>query len=142
MADLLKEVSSEPCSSCGNPIGRTHVNLSRNEERLSEPGSDLQAVAAVVDVAHGELLSSYCMACGVDAACKDLQELGVLHHEEKRYVKTCLCAICGKARIELHEWHCTYVIGIDEFDGECFNTLETPLIAVACEECEAKRSPT
>lgn len=138
MTDLLDEISSQPCASCGNPIGRTHVNFSRNTERFSEAESDRQAF---VDVAEGEVLSSYCMTCGVNAARNDLQKLGVLHHEETNDLRTCLCAICGTAQIELHEWHRTYVIGLDEFNGECFSTLEMPLVARTCQECEVKRHP-
>jgi len=136
MIDLPETIPSEPCSQCGKHVGHIHANLSRNKERLSNDGSDLETF---VDVMSAKVLNSYCMTCGTEAARKDLEALGVGCREVAGDADTSLCACCEKTWISRREWHTTYVVAIDQFDEDCFTTLEEAVVAVACNGCEAKR---
>lgn len=127
MTDLDVEVPLGPCACCGGPLAAVHVNLSYNEERVLE---------SEIEIGDSVVLKSYCTAttCGVDAARKELTKLGVIHHFSE--VPT-LCAICGKVHVDLGETHATYVIGVDEFDGASFQTLNEPVVAVGCMGCQS-----
>lgn len=127
MIDLMEEIASAPCACCGNPIGHTHVNLSYNEERVSE---------SEVEVSNSVVLKSYCtaMECDAGAARKELSALGVTHHDDD---DPTLCSTCGKTHIDLSAWHAAFTITLDEFDGDSFHTLEDSMVVVGCLGCEA-----
>lgn len=113
--------------------GSTHVNLSRQEEveDLSSPN------CAEVTVRDSDVLATYCMACGIEAARTKLSQLGLKHEHNQAVDNPCLCALCGICKIDKSAWHKTLSLTIDRFNAATcsFETLDEPIAVAACSSC-------
>lgn len=137
MNTYLQDIHNTPCSCCGSPIGPVHVNLSRQQEQDLD---DETACTTVTNVIDSQVLASYCLECGLDAAYRDLAELGLAPNLARVHTElaSCQCAHCRVGSVEANEWHSTYSVTVDEFGGGCFRTINEPLVAVVCAECDWK----
>lgn len=137
MTDPLEISPSNPCSHCGTPIGHIHVNLHRNEERLTNTYPSVDGL----DVTNAQVLNSYCLRCGVEAARSDLEHAGFAPRDVEDYENTCVCTSCGKNQVDMYEWHPTYLIAVNCFDGYGLDTAEETVVVIACAGCEAEHGP-
>lgn len=76
------------------------------------------------------------MTCGVQAACDDLQEADFFLLNVQDYENVRVCTSCGYSRVNMYEWHPTYLIAVNQFDGKFLDTLEETVVVIACERCE------
>lgn len=126
------KVPSSHCSNCSAPLGPVHVNLHRNAECLARPYTS----GNHLEVANARVLKSYCMTCGAKAARDDLQEAGFFPQDVQDYENVRVCTSCGYSHVNMYEWHPTYLIAVNRFDGGFLDTLEETVVVIACEGCE------
>ncbi|MNL37256.1 hypothetical protein D3C87_1593940 [compost metagenome] len=76
------------------------------------------------------------MTCGVKAARDDLQEAGFSLQNVQDYENVRVCTSCGYSHVNMYEWHPTYLIAVNRFDGEFLDTLDETVVVITCEGCE------
>jgi len=81
------------------------------------------------------------MNCGVEAARADLMQLGFFPLDVEDYENTRFCTSCEEVRVDLNEWHPTYLIAVGVLDKKGLCTLEETTVVIACADCEAKYGP-
>lgn len=126
------KVPASHCSSCRAPIGPIHVNLHRNAECLARP----YTTGNHLEVAKARVLKSYCMTCGVEAAREELQQAGFFVQDVHDYENVRICTSCGYSHVNMYEWHPTYLIAVNHFDGNFLDTFEETVVVIPCERCE------
>lgn len=137
MTDYFVNYRGKRCANCGKPLGRLHVNLHRNEERHAKP-DDATPLGNTLDVANAQVLKSYCMNCGTNAARTDLAKLGFTCRDTEDYANTFHCTSCQTAKLDLYGWHATYLVAVMKSDAGDPGVVDETVVVMACPKCEKK----